>query len=342
MVLPAGTVLASLALLAAIPAAAGSPALPEGSRLVSVNGHRLHVRTLGAGRPGPALVLLSGPTGHWHSDSGWFALLQPVLAGRHRVHAIDRAGQGFSDVVPGASYESFGADLAVLLPALEHEPPVVLAFASGNLGLVHLLARGGRVRAALLVDPDALHPELLHFYGDQAEPFQDAAALEAYVNAGKYDARAERFRVEERAHLAGIVPPSLAGSMDWPFYDAIARQRTERARILARFAETARYDRDVRGAAAIPWPPAVPVWTYDTDFERADAEAETDAARARELARWRDLSTAWMDGLPGRCRIGSTSREHLAVVAEAERLAALVDALAAGAPCPGEKRGLTP
>jgi len=331
----------ALALLAAA-SAAPSPALPSGSRLVAVNGHRLHVRTLGAGRPGPAVVLLSGPTGHWHSDTGWFALLQPLLAERHRVHAVDRAGQGFSDIVDGASYESFGADLAALVPALEREPPIVLSFASGNLGLVHALARGGRVHAALLVDPDALHTGLMAFYADQAEPFREAAALSEYVNAGKYDARAEKFRVEERAQLAGLVPPPLAAIMDWAFYDAMARQRTDRARILARFAETARYDRDVRGAAAVPWPPAIPVWTYDTDFERADAEAERDPARARELARWRDLSTEWMEGLPGGCRIGSTSREHLAVVAEAERLAALVDALAAGESCPGEKRGLTP
>ena len=310
--------------------------LPAGSRLEPVRGTPLHVRTLGASNPGPAVVLLSGPTDHWHADSGWFALLQPLLARTHRVHAIDRAGHAFSPAVPDGSYRRFGDDLAALLPALEKEPVVVVAFASANLALHRLFAAGGarHVRAVLLVDPDALHPELRTFYADQAKPFQDAKALEAYVGAGKYDARAARFLEEERAHLTGIVPAAVAGAMDWPFYEAVAKLRTERAHVLARFAETARYGEDVAAALAVPWPAAVPVWSYDTDFESAAVEQAKEPAEKANLARWRDLGTEWLKGLPGGCRIASTSREHLAVVAEAPRIAALVTALAKGEGCP--------
>lgn len=324
------------ALLALALAASPGGALPPGSRLVEVNGVALHVRTLGAGNPGPAVVLLSGPTDHWHADSGWFALLQPLLARGFRVHAVDRAGHAFSAIAADGSYARFGADLAALLPRLEPEPVVVVAFASANLALHHLFALGGagRVRAALLVDPDALHPDLLAFYGDQAKPFQDAERLRAYVEAGKYDARARGFLDEERAHVEAILPAADAGAMDWAFYDAVAGQRLERARILARFAETARYGDDVRTAAAVPWPAAVPVWTHDTDFEASALEKATEPAEREALARWRDRSAEFARGLPGGCRLASPAREHLAPIAEAGRLVEQVGRLARGEPCP--------
>ncbi|MFT3915082.1 MAG: alpha/beta fold hydrolase [Anaeromyxobacteraceae bacterium] len=324
--------LAAALLLAAPPA----PPLPAGSRLVPVRGASLHVRTLGADHPGPAVVLLSGPTGHWHADSGWFALLQPLLARSHRVHAIDRPGQAFSPPAADGSYRRLGDDLAALLPALEREPVVVVAFASANLALHRLLAAGGarHVRAALLIDPDALHPDLVRFYADQAQPFADQAALRAYVEAGKYDARAEGFRTEELREVRAMVPAEVAAAMDWPYYEAVARLRADRAHVLARFAETARYGEDVEAAAAVPWPAGVPVWSLDTDFEAADAARARDPAERAKLERWRALSTAFMAGLPGGCRIASTSQEHLAVVAEAPRVAALVEGLLGEAPCP--------
>ncbi|NQD37521.1 alpha/beta fold hydrolase [Permianibacter sp. IMCC34836] len=319
---------------------AASPTLPNGSRLFEVNGHRLHVRTLGSHANQPAIVLLSGPTDHWHADSGWFALLQPLLARQFRVHAIDRAGHGFSDIVAGASYASFAEDLALLLPQLEEQPVVVIAFASANLAVMPLLAKTGntRVRAVLLIDPDALHPALIRFYADQSAPFKDAEQLSAYVSAGKYDARAHGFYDEERAHLAALLPEALQAEMDWPFYEAVAKQRLDRARILARFAETARYDADVSNAAALTWPAAVPVWSYDTDFELSAIESATDPAEKAKLADWRRLGTDWMQNLPGHCRQASASHEHLATVAEADRLLSLIAQLARSPDCPAETR----
>ncbi|HEX4911348.1 MAG TPA: alpha/beta hydrolase [Permianibacter sp.] len=314
--------------------------LPAGSRLISVGEHRLHVRSLGMDHDGPAIVLLSGPTDHWHSDSGWFALLQPMLARHFRVHAIDRAGHGFGDTGVDGSYQRFADDLAALLPQLETEPVLVVAFASSNLSLHQYLARHGQrgLRAALLIDPDGLHPDLLSFYAEQAGPFQQGDKLAEYVNAGKYDARAESFYRKEREHLQAILPVALADQMDWPFYDAIAGERRNRARILTRFAAVGRYDQDVRGAAAVPWPATLPVWSYDTDFERNAIDAATEPAEKTKLEQWRQLSSTYMTDLPGHCRIGSASREHLATVAEADRLVRLIEQLARGSSCPPETR----
>ncbi len=321
------------------------PALPNGSRLITVNDHALHVRSLGVDSNktkavGPAIVLLSGPTDHWHSDSGWFALLQPLLAKQYRVHAIDRPGHGFSAIVAGGSYQSFADDLATLLPQLEQDPVIVIAFASSNLTLHHYAAKFGRkgLHSVLLIDPDGLNPELVSFYAEQAKPFQQPDKLAEYVNAGKYDARAQSFYKEEREHLVTILPAALTAEMDWPFYDAIATQRLDRARILARFAETGRYDADVTGAAAQPWPAELPVWSYDTDFELTAVEAATEPAEKQKLERWRRLSSEFMQALPGHCRIGSASREHLATVAEADRLLRLIDRMAQGLGCPPETR----
>ena len=315
-------------------------ALPSGSRLLPVGSHRLHVRSLGLEHTGPAIVLLSGPTDHWHSDSGWFALLQPMLARQFRVHAIDRAGHGFSDIAGDGSYQSFAEDLAQLLPQLETEPVLVIAFASSNLTLHHYLARHGQsgLRAALLIDPDGLHPDLLSFYAEQAGPFQQGEKLADYVNAGHYDARAESFYLKEREHLQTILPAAVADQMDWPFYDDIARERRNRARILMRDAAIARYDQDVIGAAAIAWPATLPVWSYDTDFEHTAIDAATEPAEKTRLEQWRQLSSEFMTALPGHCRIGSTSREHLATVAEADRLLRLAGQLARGLDCPPETR----
>lgn len=315
------------------------PQLPTGSRLLPVSDRSLHVRSLGTDKPGTAVLLLSGPTDHWHADTGWFALLQPLLAKHYRVHAIDRAGHGFSELSPEPSYQQFADDLAVLLPQLEKQPVLVVAFASSNLALHHYFAKYGtrQLQSVLLIDPDGLHPELLSFYAEQAQMFQQADKLAEYVNAGKYDARAAQFRQQEREHLQQILPPALANQMDWPFYDAIATQRLDRARILARFAETARYDRDVMGASAVPWPATLPVWSYDTDFELSAVDSAKEPEEKAKLARWHRLSSEWMQGLPGQCRISSSSREHLATVAEADKLVTLVTQLAGGQACPATR-----
>ncbi len=312
------------------------PLLPPGSQRYRVAGDWLHVRTLGARHEGPAVVLLSGPTDSWASDSAWYALLQPLLARSVRTHAVDRAGQAFSSGDGRGGYAAFGRSLAQLLAALGEERVLVVAFASANLALHHHFARvldAEPVIAALLVDPDSLHPELLDFYASQAEPFQ-ADGLEAYVRGGHYDERARALHDADRDHVLGLLSETDAVVFQDRYFDRVLATRLEHPRILARMTETARYDEDVRGAAAVPWPATVPVWSFDTAFEQAAIEAASTPDERARYERWQSLSSAWMASLPGGCHLPTTSREHLALIAEARELAALIRQLRAGAPCP--------
>jgi len=69
-------------------------AFPPLGRLVTVEGHRLHLLRMGSG---PDLVMIHGASANLRE----FAMdLAPRLAGRFRVTLIDRPGLGWSDPVP--------------------------------------------------------------------------------------------------------------------------------------------------------------------------------------------------------------------------------------------------
>lgn len=312
------------------------PLLPPGSALYTVGGDDLHVRTLGGREPEPAVVLLSGPTASWHSDSAWFAMLQPLLAHDMRTHAVDRAGQAFSSGSGRGGYAKFGDQLEALLPELSSQPVVVVAFASADLALLRYFEShpdGGRISAVLLIDPDALHPELIEFYAEQAAPFQNPK-LARYVRDGGYDERARELNESDQAHVLSILPAGSERQFEKRYFERVLATRLEHEKIIARFREIARYDQDVRGVATVPWPAAVPVWSFDTDFELDAVDAAATPEERARYERWRDLSSEWMAALPGGCHLRSDSREHLATVAEAPELVVLIDSLRSGAPCP--------
>lgn len=95
--------------------------LPDGftdvftSRLVEVNGLRLHAVT---GGDGPALLLIGGWPQTWYA---WREVM-PALARRHTVVAVDSRGAGLSDK-PDDGYDSgtLAADLVALMAALGHD-----------------------------------------------------------------------------------------------------------------------------------------------------------------------------------------------------------------------------
>jgi pimeloyl-ACP methyl ester carboxylesterase len=308
--------------------------LPSGSQWLKVNDAVFYSRTLAPQKPtknAPAIVLLSGPSGRWHSDSAWFALLQPMLAQHFKTVAIDRAGYGFGNAAT-SSYEAFGKALPALLQQLNHDSVVLLGFASANLAIAHYVNStdaGKRLKGVLLIDPDALGPKTVEFYATQAQDFQNPA-LADYVRSGKYDERAAKTHTSERAEVENLVPPSLKVLMDWPFYDAMAAARTERERIVQRFAEIARYDTDVRNAAQINWPKALPTIVWDTDFETADIAREPDN---KTLIAWHEDSIQWFSAQFGACHLRSESRQHLATFAEAEKLLEQAKLLADGKTC---------
>ena len=83
--------------------------LPKNSQLISIGDKEIHVRVMGEKHKNikPTIVLLSGPNENWHSDSAWFALLQPMLAQNYHVISIDRAGNAFSTTSDNPSYRLF-------------------------------------------------------------------------------------------------------------------------------------------------------------------------------------------------------------------------------------------
>ncbi|MEU9780792.1 alpha/beta hydrolase [Streptomyces phaeochromogenes] len=95
--------------------------LPDGftdvftSRLVEVNGLRLHAVT---GGDGPALLLIGGWPQTWYA---WREVM-PALARRHTVVAVDSRGSGLSDK-PDDGYDAgtLSADLVALMAALGHD-----------------------------------------------------------------------------------------------------------------------------------------------------------------------------------------------------------------------------
>lgn len=95
--------------------------LPDGfldvftSRLVEVNGLRLHAVT---GGDGPALLLIGGWPQTWYA---WREVM-PALARRHTVVAVDSRGAGLSDK-PDDGYDAgtLASDLVALMAALGHD-----------------------------------------------------------------------------------------------------------------------------------------------------------------------------------------------------------------------------
>lgn len=95
--------------------------LPDGfpdvftSRLVEVNGLRLHAVT---GGDGPALLLIGGWPQTWYA---WREVMS-ALARRHTVVAVDSRGAGLSDK-PDDGYDAgtLAADLVALMAALGHD-----------------------------------------------------------------------------------------------------------------------------------------------------------------------------------------------------------------------------
>src|ERR1044071_5714104 len=95
--------------------------LPEGftdvftSRLVELNGLRLHAVT---GGDGPPLLLVGGGPQTWYA---WRDVM-PALAHEHTVVAVDSRGAGLTDKPDdGNDAGTLAADLVALMTALGHD-----------------------------------------------------------------------------------------------------------------------------------------------------------------------------------------------------------------------------
>jgi pimeloyl-ACP methyl ester carboxylesterase len=139
---------------------------PPPGRLIRVGGHRLHARSLGAGRP--VVVLEAGIAA---SSISWDPV-QREIAAFTRVCAYDRAGYAWSDAPQTQrSPEVLVSELRALLRGIDAEPPYVLVGHSfgGLIARLFAARHPDEVAGIVLVDPALL--------AEWAEPTAERRAL---------------------------------------------------------------------------------------------------------------------------------------------------------------------
>lgn len=314
-------------------------ALPRGSTLYPLPNGALHVRLL---QPAPlnsehtdiAVVLIAGPNEHFFADSGFFALLQPVLARHYRTYAVDRQSSGFSSDTKTPSYRKFASDLALLLPQLPAKKILLVSFASGSI-TARLLADdpsiAPRLHGLLLLDPDVPTPAALELYnGAPADWYRKHLnELLPELAKGVWNDRTAKKISAELTQIRQLVPPAQQKLTDWDYLQQLQASRLPVNRQQARAIEIAQYQADLAAYTQTPWQQsAVPVSVVDSDFEAPlIAEAKEDKAR---LMRWRQ------DGLEFAATLAKNSggrfvalpaTEHLLMFSHAAPLVSLINEL---------------
>ncbi len=116
----------------------------------------LYYEDQGAGQP---VVLIHGYPLNGHS---WERQTRDLLAAGHRVITYDRRGFGRSSKVgSGYDYDTFAADLNVLMETLDLHDVVLVGFSMGTGELARYVARYGHQRVAKLAFLAALEPFLV-------------------------------------------------------------------------------------------------------------------------------------------------------------------------------------
>ncbi|WP_417665659.1 alpha/beta fold hydrolase [Pseudidiomarina sp.] len=282
-------------------ASAEQPELPEHSRLVETSAGQFHVRAMGRDNSGPAVVLLAGPNHNYHSDSAWFAALQPLLAEQYRVYSIDRLGNAFSSNSDDLSYRRFADDLAQVLQQLNEPQLAVVAFASASISARWFYELHGEqfdIDAMLYIDPDIPLAHSLSLYqGYPADWYRDnLATLLPHLAAGNWSERtkdkldAEYQQIKQWASEYGI-------AIDWNYLEQIMQQRMLISHQQARAREIAAYISDLESYATLPMITAIPVSVIDSDFEQKDiaaaADDDADAELLTALQKWQQEGSAW-------------------------------------------------
>lgn len=328
-------------------------ALPTGSTFYPLPDGALHVRllqpaTLHAEHTDIAVVLIAGPNEHFFADSGFFALLQPVLARHYRTYAVDRQSSGFSSDTKTPSYRKFAHDLARVLPQLQAKKFLLVSFASGSI-TARLLADdpaiAPRLHGLLLLDPDVPTPAAVELYNSAPADWYRAHLAELLPELAKgvwHDRTAKKISAE-LTQIRQLVPPAQQQLTDWNYLQQLQDTRLPVNRQQARAIEIAQYQADLAAYTQTPWQQsAVPVSVVDSDFEAPlIAAAKEDKFR---LERWRQDGLAFAATLAknsGGQFVALPAQHHLLMFSHSTELAALVGELLAehGAATPDSAAG---
>lgn len=263
------------------------------------NNEDVHVRSMGLEHAGPAVILLSGFNKYFHSDSALLSLLQPLIAKTHRVHVIERHGNGFSSFVDQPSYTFFAPALDKTLAILNEEQFILVSFASANI-----LAKAwqdlpnsqvnGRLKGMVWIDPDILLPYSISLYQDWPVYWyrEKGNDLIEHIQAGNWTQKAIDKTVAERTEVTELIPSKHKGVMDWPYYDLISQQRASINKQLNRAKEIMNYHDDIEVMLNGEINTSTPITVIDTDFELKEiANAETESVEA--LTIWHQEGSQW-------------------------------------------------
>lgn len=277
---------------------ATTPVLPAHSELLDVAGTKLHVKTMGQATDKPTVVLISGPNKNFHADSAWFALVQKQLAAEHKVIAIDRPGNAWSDFNENTSYLDFTDKLQQTLKLKGEKEIVLVAFASGNVTAIDYLNKYGhdgevKVSGMVWIDPDILLPHSIAMYQDYPVTFyrERLADIIPHIASGAWTERTQTKIDGEREEVAAMLSESNKADMDWAYFDLVSQQRLLIDRQQTRAIEIAHYHDDLEAMKNFSHITSVPVSVIDSDFELPQIEAFPDAADT--LTQWMTEGTQW-------------------------------------------------
>ncbi|WP_373046799.1 alpha/beta fold hydrolase [Vulgatibacter sp.] len=289
----------------AVASARDRAALQQPGRLVEGGGHRLHLLEQGKRSGAPSLVLLHG-AGSSSAQWGW---LGAMLAERHHVVAVDRAGLGFSEPGESAAAEVAVEELRTALRRAGIAPPWLLV--GHSLGGLHarlLEARHpGEVAGLVLLDAPA-------------PAFFERLSPAARESQRSFRARAQWLPALSRLGILRLLDPLEAVAAPLPSAAAAALRAfsVDAGHQLAAAAELAEIDaasasfRALRDVA----PPAAPVLRIsrgapDDEFTRVQQALDREA-------------TAAVRGATHRVIPGAT---HFSLVTEAHHARAVAEAI---------------
>ncbi|MBB1386528.1 alpha/beta hydrolase [Pseudoalteromonas sp. SG45-5] len=282
----------------------------------------VHVRSMGLEHSGPAIILLSGFNKNFHSDSAWFSLLQPLIAKTHRVHVIERFGNGFSSSAEQPSYASFVPALDKTLGLLNEKELIIVSFASANI-LAHLWQNSPDsqfvtgLNGMVWIDPDILLPHSISLYQDwPVYWFRDTGdALITHIEEGNWTQRTRDKLTDERTTVETLIASQYKAEMDWLYFDLISQSRTQIDKQVTRAREIMNYHDDLNRVISADIAKSIPISVIDTDFESYDIK-NAEPEYVDGLVLWQQEGSLWSQQVSeqsGGQYIPLSNSDHMAV-----------------------------
>jgi poly(3-hydroxybutyrate) depolymerase/pimeloyl-ACP methyl ester carboxylesterase len=271
--------------------------LPKHSFMMKTPSGFNHVRAMGLENDGPAVVLISGFNKNFHSDSAWYALLQPLLAENYRVYSIDRAGNAWGDYNEKASYQYFVDDLYAILKSLNETDISLVSFASSNITAQLFQDKHAsediKINNMVWIDPDILLPHSIALYkGYPVDWYKEYIVdLIPYYEEHYFTERSTTKIAAEIVEIEEMIPAALADKMDWEFYHSIANRRLTITGQKIRATEISNYSADLDAVRDIAINTNIPITVIDSDFEQTDINNAEE--NVENLIKWQQEGTEW-------------------------------------------------